>query len=406
MKIVNKVDKKMKKGFTLIELLAVIVILAIIAVIAVPIVLNIINDSKESATLRSAEMYIKSAELSIAQSTLKNKNITDGTYNLKDGDICLNTGCTDKLEVEVSGKVPDSGTITMLNGNISELSLVLDGKEIYKNDKGELVYLKKLNDICKPAKEQFFATSPLEAGYEYECEVKPGTKYNFYVLSREEDGSINLIMDRNINSDGTPVTKAIHLDDKDENGGIYNYVAWINQDDYGTLYPNDDDICWEESVCALTNKGPITAMNFLDNATSDWSNIPNLNLTYNDELERFTNFKITGKARLPYESEVSEYDWDEGTNGYLYNHLQVDCCDEEENEVACEDADHIYGIVGERIENIDGIYGYWTLSSCPDFSDFAWAVDYNGIVNIDFVDNDHVGNDLVYGARPVINLKI
>ena len=51
----------MKKGFTLIELLAVIVILAVIAVIAVPIVLNIINDTKESATLRSAEMYMKSA---------------------------------------------------------------------------------------------------------------------------------------------------------------------------------------------------------------------------------------------------------------------------------------------------------------------------------------------------------
>ena len=41
--------------------------------------------------------------------------------------------------------------------------------------------VKKLNDICKPAKEQFFATDPLEAGYEYECEVKPGTTFNFYV---------------------------------------------------------------------------------------------------------------------------------------------------------------------------------------------------------------------------------
>ena len=46
-----------KKGFTLIELLAVIVILAIIALIAVPIVLGIIEDSRKSATLRSAEHY-------------------------------------------------------------------------------------------------------------------------------------------------------------------------------------------------------------------------------------------------------------------------------------------------------------------------------------------------------------
>jgi type IV pilus assembly protein PilA len=48
----------MKKGFTLIELLAVIVILAIIALIATPIVLNIINDTKESAALRSADFYL------------------------------------------------------------------------------------------------------------------------------------------------------------------------------------------------------------------------------------------------------------------------------------------------------------------------------------------------------------
>ena len=52
----------MKKGFTLIELLAVIVILAIIALIATPIVLNIINDARESAKTRSAELVYKGVE--------------------------------------------------------------------------------------------------------------------------------------------------------------------------------------------------------------------------------------------------------------------------------------------------------------------------------------------------------
>ena len=61
----------------------------------------------------------------------------------------------------------------MLNGSISELSLVLDGKEIYKNSKGELVYVKKLSDICKPAKEQLYTSNPLGAGYKYECDVDP-----------------------------------------------------------------------------------------------------------------------------------------------------------------------------------------------------------------------------------------
>ena len=61
----------MKKGFTLIELLAVIVILAIIAVIAVPIVLNIINETKESATLRSADFYVGALENEIALQNMK-----------------------------------------------------------------------------------------------------------------------------------------------------------------------------------------------------------------------------------------------------------------------------------------------------------------------------------------------
>ena len=72
----------MKKGFTLIELLAVIVKLAIIALIATPIVLNIINDSKETAVLRSADYYMDAVELSIAQRVLQNKSIPNGEYNI------------------------------------------------------------------------------------------------------------------------------------------------------------------------------------------------------------------------------------------------------------------------------------------------------------------------------------
>ena len=53
----------MKKGFTLIELLAVIVILAIIALIATPIILGIINDARDEAKERTAELVVSSVEL-------------------------------------------------------------------------------------------------------------------------------------------------------------------------------------------------------------------------------------------------------------------------------------------------------------------------------------------------------
>ena len=55
-----------KKGFTLIELLAVIVILAIIALIATPIVLGIIEDSRNSAKVNSAQFMIDGVETAYA----------------------------------------------------------------------------------------------------------------------------------------------------------------------------------------------------------------------------------------------------------------------------------------------------------------------------------------------------
>ena len=53
------------KGFTLIELLAVIVILAIIALIATPIILGIINDARNEAKKRSAELAYSGVEYAI-----------------------------------------------------------------------------------------------------------------------------------------------------------------------------------------------------------------------------------------------------------------------------------------------------------------------------------------------------
>ena len=70
------------KGFTLIELLAVIVILAIIALIATPIILGIINDAREQAKRRSAELVYTGVEYAYTTSLYKGADgvtITDPT---------------------------------------------------------------------------------------------------------------------------------------------------------------------------------------------------------------------------------------------------------------------------------------------------------------------------------------
>ena len=131
----------MKRGFTLIELLAVIVILAILALIATPIVLSIIDDSKESSTIRSAEGYLRAVEYEIAQAYVTANRITEGVFNvLSGGNICIdgysNNECTGNiLEIEYNNEGPVSGSITLEEAKITHYTLtypsgitVVDGK--------------------------------------------------------------------------------------------------------------------------------------------------------------------------------------------------------------------------------------------------------------------------------------
>ena len=151
----------MKNGFTLIELLAVIVILAIIALIAVPIVLNIINESKESSLLRSAEFYLDAVEYTIADAFLYHGGLEDKEYPIDiNGDICKieldNEGNCPKtgdksntLKVEVNGKKTTGGSITINGGNISSVEIVLDEKTIVQNQKNEFTQLNLHGPIIK-----------------------------------------------------------------------------------------------------------------------------------------------------------------------------------------------------------------------------------------------------------------
>ena len=129
------------KAFTLIELLAVIVILAIIALIATPIVLSIINESKENARLRSAEMYLNAVEQSVSIEKMNNTNFKPNSCEIEKGNLNCEGYDKNPIKVEVNGEVPESGSITFENGKIKDVTLTYsNGKTVVKNNESNLVY--------------------------------------------------------------------------------------------------------------------------------------------------------------------------------------------------------------------------------------------------------------------------
>ena len=130
----------MKKGFTLIELLAVIVILAIIALIATPIVLDIIKDTKKSSLVRSAEFYLDGVEQTIMKKQMGNTTFKPTTCKIENKKLYCD-GSIEEIKVEVNGEIPESGSITLENGEIKNVTLKYEkDKAVVKNAQGNLIY--------------------------------------------------------------------------------------------------------------------------------------------------------------------------------------------------------------------------------------------------------------------------
>ena len=403
-----------KSGFTLIELLAVIVILAIKALIAVPIVINIINDSKKESINRSIELYIDHVQKVIAKEQMKDPTFNPSECEIKpEGKLLCGTK---EIQIEMKGQMPKSGTIKFSKGMVVEgVNLELDN----------LYYQVKDDNISEGTKEQVVSYSDyitrkedtgvqgLSVGDKYDYEVSPGITRTFYVLLIEND-KVNLIMDRNICTNGEPAT-----------AGNPCLIAW-----YGSSNNN--------------NNGPVTAMEGLYNATKDWTNVPNMNLDYEDEghianssygygkIETTaTGIKITKKdgitevtrsgnqtpvisyetnkplkARLPREDEVISQDAgchvyssnaDEGTCPvWLVENLKY----QNVSSYAGSGNTDKYNEINSN-NGITNIYGYWLLSSGLGNSSFARIVYCDGSVGYSYTSD--AGFD---GVRPVITVSL
>ena len=386
----------MNKGFTLVELLAVILILSVLSLITVLSINPVLKDSKDGLS----DIQIESIKESAAIYYIKHG------VGIDDFELDNPKDCIDVSELIESGYIENDEVTNPKTGEkiLGSVKVTYNANNyIYEyQDNACTNYDKGI--ICERVEETEVGNVPegnFLAGDAYNCKVDPNEDpYKFYVLTTPEEDSdmVNLIMDQNIYSDGTPalmngVTQSI-------NSTQYSLVEWISDLDYGC----------EGTGCAQDNKGPVTAMNFLYNATKKWTNIVPLNYTYNDreyqaitENYGYTSFvSINGiatikslaatdvvigskkeplRARMPiytYKNsmeygEVSDLKED-NSNAYLYENLDA-------NESSAPS-------------------GYWTLSSgLGFFGGFAWIVFDSGMTFFN-VSNEY--ND--YGVRPVISL--
>ena len=377
-------------GFTLIELLAVIVILAIISLIAVPIVINIINDSKKSSDEQAVELYLDTVEKTITKKQLNDPNFNPDKCEIKDnGDLkCYkNNELIDTLQVEMKGKKPNKGEITILNNKFNY-------KNIWFNNKKYYAIATLLDDADN--------NNEISMGDKYEYKVNDIDTFKFYVLTDPKDGKVNLIMDRNICEDGT----TDYLNDPDNN--YCRYQWYFDQNNFF---------------------GPVVAMTKLYRATKNWTNVPYMDMSetkkYQDEGNSYGNMETTKlginitnynndkvenengtlptimyennqslKARLPKYNEVYKEDNSLCTGNFgtcLY--WLVDNLNENDN---------YSSTLYPKKNNITEIYGYWTLSSHPNYSSGSYyvrVISYNGNIGISKANKST-------GIRPVITIPI
>lgn len=114
----GSITKLNSNAFTLIELLAIIVILAIIAVITVPIILNIIENSREGASVDSAYGYKDSV-----QQYYLSQSVGSTTNEVLTIDTVKTVSQLESDGLTVSGDKPSDGWVQLNKGQVVDYSL-------------------------------------------------------------------------------------------------------------------------------------------------------------------------------------------------------------------------------------------------------------------------------------------
>ncbi len=374
------------KGFTLIELLAVIVILAVIALIAVPQILNILNRARKSAAEDSATGIAKSAETYVTNFMLQNSGgFPDGTVTFN----CTSSGCklsntltgynTDNLtELDFKGTKPTSGTVkitdngkkvTASNLNINGFTCNYDGEKASCGDSGEVVEATKFGGTV--IKKENFASNGITGEYE-------GVKAIVYLDPTDLSATCN---EENL----------VEITGNGPNEGCMKWYAYKENADTYTMIADHNItglVAWYIGIFDNT-KGPITALEELQKATSNWDSklvAPGTYTASGTCIEYTIDYSTYGnKARLISAEEISEITGQEDND--LANIFDVFI---DPNKYAW-----LLDNIGWQFNNNDG---YWTSSADARDCISAWHVNYN----TSDLSSESVQNTDSSGVRPVI----
>ena len=374
-----------KNGFTLIELLAIIVILAIIAVITVPIIMNIIENSRKGAAQDSAYGYVDAVEKYYASQLFDSQNVKlQGEYSVTEGVI---DGYTlNNKEVPIDGTIPTSGNLVysenILTGGcliVNEYAIVFRKGNVISTEKGncEGYYSKLTNEIETTEKTDNHEYINNEFVVYYNptigelCDASKAVSttgtttgcLKWYAYSIK-DGVVNMILDHNINPVGSG-------------------VAWISNSDYD----NATSIAPGLGVTNIgtgsygehgnNNKGPLTALSYLRNATASWAT--SVIGDYKTYTASITNANYT----INYEGYKARF----LTEGEARNLGQCDTSGD-----SCPDWLNI------NTSSATGEWGYWLSDGTSEFTGSSVTTLHNlGAYNV---------NDTERGVRPVITLPV
>lgn len=249
---------KKYKGFTLIELIAVITLLALIVLVTVPVIINTLSKAEQKEYEDFKKLVANAAELYVERNreSYPDLNEIGGEVGINAEALVSEGYIKSDLENPINDKsIADYKIIVSVNQDG-----VFDYEIYERNTLLDLLPISKdytLNDINKCS-----INGKCNIGTPLKIKVNDTKIYDFYVTS-DDGNKVTLIMDRNLG----------------------NNVEWINETDY--IAENNKEttpfVC-EYKSC--NDKGPITALNYLNKETSNWTNIPAIqNYRYDNNLK-------------------------------------------------------------------------------------------------------------------------